>query len=464
MSRADNRSERMGAGQMRTWRMREARSRRRGGGTRSIARLLSVLMLLVVVSGPLQVAAQDSSSPPIVDNDITDSPTPTPTQGQPTVDPALIPVDAEPTADSDPATAVFPSNWSPPRTVYIPETGQTIDGWFLDLWRQAGGANAYGYPITPEITLYNGHVVQYYSYARFEYWPEGDADGNFVRIGNVGEELQPAMIPRGIGGRLDARTTELARAAQAWMPLPKSKIKQDSETWRYIPETGHSIYDGFKAFWEASGEQWYLGFPLTEEYIVDGVSRQVFERGELTWQPGENITMVPVGRVLAERYGYDMSPRAQGSLPIYSESLFVPPAPLTVKERVKNVGADPNAEKWLEVNLTTQSMKAWQGDVVILETLVSTGKERFETPAGTFFVNSKLPEQDMEGILGGEYYNVPKVPDVMYFTDRGHAIHGAYWHNNFGTPMSHGCINLPMDVADFIYAWAPVGMRVEIHN
>jgi lipoprotein-anchoring transpeptidase ErfK/SrfK len=68
----------------------------------------------------------------------------------------------------------------------------------------------------------------------------------------------------------------------------------------------------------------------------------------------------------------------------------------------------------------------------------------------------------MEGVLGGEYYNVPDVPDVLYFTDRGHAIHGTYWHSNFGTPMSHGCVNLPTDVADWMYQWSTVGMRVEI--
>jgi lipoprotein-anchoring transpeptidase ErfK/SrfK len=51
----------------------------------------------------------------------------------------------------------------------------------------------------------------------------------------------------------------------------------------------------------------------------------------------------------------------------------------------------------------------------------------------------------------------------MYFTDRGHAIHGAYWHNNFGAVMSHGCINVPVDLAEFLYEITPSGARVEIH-
>lgn len=64
--------------------------------------------------------------------------------------------------------------------------------------------------------------------------------------------------------------------------------------------------------------------------------------------------------------------------------------------------------------------------------------------------------------IGGEYYNVTNVPDVMYFTGVGHAFHGAYWHSNFSAVMSHGCINLPLDVAAWLYDWTPMGTPVRI--
>ena len=66
-----------------------------------------------------------------------------------------------------PAVSAYPidPNWSPPTTVYIPETGQSIDGLFLDLWRSGGGALSYGNPISPEITEAKGKIVQYYQYA-----------------------------------------------------------------------------------------------------------------------------------------------------------------------------------------------------------------------------------------------------------------------------------------------------------
>ena len=107
-------------------------------------------------------------------------------------------------------------------------------------------------------------------------------------------------------------------------------------------------------------------------------------------------------------------------------------------------------------------MWAFEGNSVVMTTYVSTGKERFDTPTGTYYVNSKIPVQDMEGVIGGEYYNVPEVPDVMYFTGVGHAIHGTYWHENFGNPMSHGCVNLPIETAQWLFKWTSVGTPVVI--
>jgi lipoprotein-anchoring transpeptidase ErfK/SrfK len=118
------------------------------------------------------------------------------------------------------------------------------------------------------------------------------------------------------------------------------------------------------------------------------------------------------------------------------------------------------AQKAIVVSISQQMLWAYKGDQVVLNSYVSTGRSGFDTPLGSFAVLSKLPSQTMEGVIGGEYYNVPDVPWVLYFTNGGHALHGTYWHNNFGTPMSHGCINLPMDVAAWLYDWAPLGTPV----
>ncbi len=88
--------------------------------------------------------------------------------------------------------------------------------------------------------------------------------------------------------------------------------------------------------------------------------------------------------------------------------------------------------------------------------LVSTGVEDHPTPLGTFEIWIKLESTTMSG----PGYYLENVPWTMYFTEEGHGIHGTYWHDNFGTPMSHGCVNLPNDMAEWFYNWADVGTKV----
>ncbi|MDF3039945.1 MAG: ErfK/YbiS/YcfS/YnhG family protein [Thermomicrobiales bacterium] len=378
------------------------------------------------------------------------------------VDAAAVPEEEVPELVTTPWLAPPPSgpppgfaNWAPPRTVYIPETGQSVDGVFLDSWRAWGGTESWGFPLTPELNE-NGHIVQYYDFGRFEYVPD-DPNGTVVHFGDLGRQTQPFMVRRASGSGSDA-ANEAALAARAWAPIDTATVRPDSESWRFVPETGHGVAGEFKTYWEATGESGYLGNPLTEPYKIDGVTYQVFERGKLAQRAGESPAIVPIGKLMVERLGLDTTPAPQGDLPAYSEALFTPPPTATVS----GVPADPNAEKWVEINITLQYLWAYQGDQVLWQGYISTGTAKFATPPGSYHVLSKLESQTMEGVLGGEYYNVPDVPDVLYFTDRGHAIHGTYWHNNFGTPMSHGCVNLPMDVADWMYQWAPMGMRVEI--
>ncbi|CAN5683315.1 L,D-transpeptidase [soil metagenome] len=362
-----------------------------------------------------------------------------------------------------PSLAIAPhasASWSAPRTVYIPVTGQSVDGYFLDVWR-AWGIASLGYPVTPEI-IENDRIVQYYEYARMEYWPE-DPDGDVVKFGKIGLELKPVTVFRTIpnlpllNGHTP-RSQEMNREQRAWLPLDdRAASRENSATWLFVPETRHSIQHGFKDFWEATGEQDFLGNPVTEEYILDFTTYQVFERGQLAWRADTGVWMTPVGETLAERYRVDTAPQGQGNLPVYDEALFIPPP-----EPVRPI-APPNGERVIDINLSTQYLIAYQGGVSVGETYVSTGRPGFDTPPGMYNVLYKLPSQTMEGVLGGEYYNVPDVPWVMYFTSVGHAIHGAYWHNNFGAVMSHGCVNLPLGFAEFLYNWASDGTKIVIH-
>ena len=111
-------------------------------------------------------------------------------------------------------------------------------------------------------------------------------------------------------------------------------------------------------------------------------------------------------------------------------------------------------EKWIEVDLTTQTLRAWEGNKKVMEYAISGGKWR-PTPTGTFNIWYKTRHQSMIGgnKAWGTYYNLPNVPNNMFFY-QGYAIHGAYWHNNFGHPMSHGCVNEPLANAAQIFEWA----------
>lgn len=124
------------------------------------------------------------------------------------------------------------------------------------------------------------------------------------------------------------------------------------------------------------------------------------------------------------------------------------------------MGADSNAgEKHIYINLKTQTLKAYEGDKLFMETLVSTGKW-FPTPTGEFRIWTKIRSTRMSGGSGDGYYNLPNVPYVMYFSGgeipatSGFGLHGTYWHNNFGHAMSHGCVNMRTTDIAKLYDWA----------
>jgi len=364
----------------------------------------------------------------------------------------------ESTANTSTSSSATASNWKAPRTVYIPQTGQTIDGVFLDYWRQNSGIANYGFPVTPEFQMPNGVTAQFYAYARFEYWPNA-TDGQIVKLGNIGEDLRPRNLSRHSTAWLTGpgANSEVALINRAWTSLNSKEAaaakKKNSDSFVYVAATGHTVSNGFKTWWDTTGQDAYLGYPLTQEYQLGDTTYQVFERGQLAWNKTDGVWLVPLGTVLAQQYQLSTAPVAQGNLPAYSEDLFVAPKVVTGN----------GGERWIDVNLTTQYLIAWEGDVAVNQTYVSTGRPGFDTPPGTYHILTKLLSQTMEGVIGGEYYNVPNVPWVQYFTNYGHALHGTYWHNNFGNTMSHGCVNLPMDFAEWLYGWTSIGTRVEIH-
>lgn len=134
------------------------------------------------------------------------------------------------------------------------------------------------------------------------------------------------------------------------------------------------------------------------------------------------------------------------------------PAP-TLAFAVPPISSAPTDGKWIDIDLSDQRLVAYVGTVPVYAIRVSAGLPRTPTPKGEFFIYRKLTSTTM----AGPGYYLPDVPWTMYFY-KSYAIHGTYWHNNFGRPMSHGCVNLPTPDAKWLFDWTPEETLVVIHD
>lgn len=128
------------------------------------------------------------------------------------------------------------------------------------------------------------------------------------------------------------------------------------------------------------------------------------------------------------------------------------------------LGDSTNSNKKIIVDLSEQRLYMKEGDNIVGTFLVSTGKWA-PTPTGTWAIWTKLRYTRMTGGSKalGTFYDLPNVPYTMYF-NQGYGIHGAYWHNNFGHPMSHGCVNMRPEESGIVYNWADVGTPVTVQD
>lgn len=110
-------------------------------------------------------------------------------------------------------------------------------------------------------------------------------------------------------------------------------------------------------------------------------------------------------------------------------------------------------DKRVEVNLKDQVLTCYEGDTAVFSTRTATGYGSNFTPKGEYRVLRKHYTAYMIGGEGADYYNLPGVSFPTYFTGSGIAVHGTYWHNDYGRPRSHGCVNVSNDAAQFVFRW-----------
>jgi len=128
-------------------------------------------------------------------------------------------------------------------------------------------------------------------------------------------------------------------------------------------------------------------------------------------------------------------------------------------------------EKWIDINITKQTLVLYEGETPVFATLVSSGEAGLEsaesttaTKRGIFRIHTKHVTATMSSSEVGEEFELQDVPYVQYFDAEGHALHAAYWHDRFGVPKSHGCINLSPEDARRIFFWTEPRLPIGWHG
>jgi hypothetical protein len=338
-----------------------------------------------------------------------------------------------------PYDAIAPYTLPEVNTIYFAETQHHLSNrsGFLDFWRSNGQRYIFGFPITEEF-VEHGRVVQYFEKVRFEHHPEMAGTQWEVQVGLLGRDVQQT------GAGWDA------------IPDPQSGVL-------YFPETQHTLQGEFLNYWQRRGGVQIFGYPISEQMVEGTRTVQYFERAKLEYHPedmapfyrafeyyGRNLNTLhevvvsDLGKVVAEQRQVNTKPikQLQGA-PTWTPALWA---------------------RHIDVDLSTQWLTAYEDNLIVYRAPVTTGRPGFYTPVGNFAVYDKLPMQTMRGSMGGETWNVPNIPWVMY-VNGSVAMHGTYWHDLFGSGalMSHGCINLAMDDAQWIYEWNDIGTTVRVH-
>jgi lipoprotein-anchoring transpeptidase ErfK/SrfK len=360
--------------------------------------------------------------------------------------------------------------------LYFPATGHhlTDDQGFLSFWRTHGGERLLGYPIS-EVVSVDGLTAQYFEGGRLEQVIDPASGAGQVRTGAVGADYAVAL----------------------WKQFAAAPPRKATASMKVFEATGHTLREPFLSFWQAGGGMEFFGAAISEPHweltargrrLVQYFERARLERAPRTNAASNEIRVGALGREVALLRGVDTAPVANIGFESYGPSaplspdvapLYPPtptpaPAPIVTAPSAPTQPSAPSqpqpqaaprssSGKLIVVNLSDQWLYAYDGQDQVFDAPVSTGRNGMNTPTGTYSIYSKLKSQTMDGVTDGEYWIVPNVPNVMYING-GVALHGTYWHNKFGTGarISHGCINLPLKSAAWLYNWAPMGTTVKV--
>jgi hypothetical protein len=371
---------------------------------------------------------------------------------------------------------------------YFSETGHTLSGEFREFWTRHGdlALALLGFPVS-EPFRESGALVQVFERAILQIPDSGDVEVRPLAqelAESSGQTSDPAFLPAPPNGG----STLLVNASDGLRLRTGPGL--DSDVLLVLPDNAEFIaapgshdewvpgyVDGFSGWvseeylksppalpqislaewktdvWQgaALGETNVRAQPTTQAEIVDELvygdpvevvawvkGEEVYEGADLWAQIGQNRFV----------YGRNVGRNAP-----------VSPPPLPADA--------PSAGRWIDVDLTQQVMTAYEGRTPVRVVETTTGMAGWETPPGYYQIHTRVANETMtSGAIGAEhYYKLEDVLFTQYFSNRGHAIHFAWWRTpeTIGRPGSHGCLNLLLDDARFFWDWATIGTPIYVH-
>ena len=234
---------------------------------------------------------------------------------------------------------------------------------------------------------------------------------------------------------------EIIRGAPYWRIGPDQYVRTSSIE-QYVPSSWHGTRLG-----DETGLALPLGFAIAEKGAAGQVPVYSEPEGTAVARKLERRALVRIGEAFA---GADGRPAAYR----IGEGEWLRAADVRLVERMAPPPTTLPGERWIDIDLDRQVLVAYEGELPVYATLVSSGKQKTPTETGIFRVWIKFAETDMSGQMADEEaYTVSTVPWTQYFA-KDLALHTTYWHDRLGQARSHGCVNLAPVDARFLYFWS----------
>ncbi len=316
---------------------------------------------------------------------------------------------------------------APLATVYDDVTGHHVTGRILDHWLQHGRNRVYGRPISEPLTT-GGNGMQFFENGVLTEDPDS-REPTGVRALDVGQMW------------LDAQGEEL---------LPEAVDRRSAYWLRW---TARGVNPNFWSKWLDEGGAFAWGYPITWGQTYGGQLTQTFKRARFLMTEDGPVGE-PLGEWLAGVWSIDTSPvkRQSGILP-YRADRFAP-------------DYGPIEDRWVDVDLNSQLVNFYAGDQRVYTALMASGLYPNYTTPGNWGIFSRILSERMIGgsVELGDLYDLSNVYFTQYFTRSWIALHYAYWHDEFGAPQSHGCVNLRLDDSRWAWHFCDVNTRVVVHS